>query len=782
MTLSAGLRVAWSYAVVILLLLVSWIVANFALHSADNSLRGIVGHEDVSSSQAMTIAAAMTDQQAGLRDFLITGDPRLLGPYRSGQRTITQEFRSALRAADGPIEVKRFQMMQRSSMEWERWSQSIIDRRNGLVSVPVGSLPNVRVGIRLLQRFQADTSRLLDKLQLDRSRQLAASRNTFNISDTVLTGTILIAILVVFVLAWQSVRLFAKEQRARRTAELAQTALHASAETFRLLFSRNPLPMWVYDLDTLMFLEVNAAAIAHYGYSREDFLGMRISDIRPEEDIPRLMDAVHFARITEMRQAGEWRHVLKNGETIAVELSSHSLEFHGRLACLVLAQDITEQKRTAEALAHQALHDVLTDLPNRVLLLERLEYALLVAERDGEPLALLLMDLDRFKEVNDTYGHHYGDLMLQQLAARLRGVLRTSDTIARLGGDEFAVLLPDTDERGAFRAGDKLLQALEQPFDLEGQQFDVSASIGIAMYPEHGTTSSGLLQRADVAMYVAKRGGDGCVLYTSEADNYSPNRLVLISQLRHAIDTGSLDLHYQPKMNLATGEIEAVESLVRWDHPERGFIPPDEFIPLAEHTGLIHALSLWVLNESIQQCRAWHDEGLDVRVGVNLSTRNLHDPKLASSIAELLQMWGVDPTSLEVELTESTVMDDPVRAIEVLSRLHDMGIRIAIDDFGTGYSSLAYLKRLPVDEIKIDKSFVLDMASEGGNRNIVRATIGLGHDLGMRMVAEGVETQSSLNLLSAFGCDSVQGYLLCRPLPADDFRAWLLERREKYAS
>ena len=427
--------------------------------------------------------------------------------------------------------------------------------------------------------------------------------------------------------------------------------------------------------------------------------------------------------------------------------------------------------RQRERLTHQALHDSLTGLPNRDQLYDRLHAALRTARPGAAHPALLLMDLDRFKEINDTFGHQQGDKLLQQVGGRLRGRLRAADTVARLGGDEFAIVLPATGAAAASAMAAALLEALDQPFVLEGYRVTLGASIGITLAPEHGQDATTLLRRADVAMYTAKRGGGGHALYTAEQDQYSPDRLGLTGELRQAIEQDRLCLHYQPKVDLKTGRLDSVEALVRWPHPTRGFLPPDQFIPLAEHTGLIAPLSRWVLATALGQCRAWRDEGLEMRVAVNVSTRLLQDEHLTEVVADLLRAHGVTPTDLELEITESAVMADPARALDVLGRLHRMGVRLSVDDFGTGYSSLAYLNRLPVDEVKIDKSFVLGMGT-GGDATIARSIIDLGHNLGLVVVAEGVEDRATYDRLSAMTCDLAQGYYLSRPIPAAELTFW----------
>jgi diguanylate cyclase (GGDEF)-like protein len=434
-------------------------------------------------------------------------------------------------------------------------------------------------------------------------------------------------------------------------------------------------------------------------------------------------------------------------------------------------------RHQAELNEHQALHDSLTDLPNRTLFHDRVHQALTSARREHVPTAVMIMDLDRFKEVNDTLGHASGDELLKQVGLRLSESLRESDTVARLGGDEFGVLLPKVvDAKAAVAVARKLRTTLEEPFTIHGLALQMEASVGIALYPDHGGDVQSLLQRADVAMYVAKEHPAGCEVYTSERDDYSPDRLTLLTELRRAIDRGQLVLHYQPKADLRTGEIHGVEALVRWQHPERGMIPPDEFIPPAQKTGVIGPLTMFVLDEALRQCRTWTLQGLELCVAVNLSTRNLLDLHLPEAVGELLARWEVPAGLLELEITESTILADPVRAMQILSRLDEMGIRLAIDDFGTGYSSLAYLKRLPVDELKIDKSFILGMDESENDEVIVRSTIDLGRNLGLRVVAEGVESAKAWSRLSQLGCNTAQGYYLSRPVPADELTQWLADR------
>jgi diguanylate cyclase (GGDEF)-like protein len=426
-------------------------------------------------------------------------------------------------------------------------------------------------------------------------------------------------------------------------------------------------------------------------------------------------------------------------------------------------------------LRHQALHDGLTGLPNRSLLYSRLKRAIAAAGRGDKRLAaLMLIDLDRFKEVNDTLGHDHGDELLVEVAVRLRGALRRGDTLARLGGDEFAVLLPELPERAAVaELAGRLQDALGRPFALRGVAVELEASIGVALCPDHGDDVHTLVQRADVAMYDAKRAQAGIATYSAERDPYSADRLGLLAELRRAIARDELVLHYQPKVSVDGGEVIGVEALVRWQHPTRGLLGPVEFVPLAERTGTVAELTRWVVATALRQARAWIEAGRPLPVAVNLAAANIVDVTLPDAIAALLAEHRVPGGLLECEISEHTVMADPLRAMEVLGRLRDMGLRLSLDDFGTGHSSLAYLKRLPLDEVKIDRSFVAGMTQDENDAVIVRSTIDLARNLGLDVVAEGVEDAATLHGLGELHCDVAQGFHLSRPLPADELDAWL---------
>ena len=407
-------------------------------------------------------------------------------------------------------------------------------------------------------------------------------------------------------------------------------------------------------------------------------------------------------------------------------------------------------------LRHQALHDALTGLPNRALLHRRAERDL----RGDDTAAMLLIDLDRFKEVNDTLGHDSGDALLVEVAERLGGALRRGDTLARLGGDEFAVLVAGAPDREAVvELAARLQDALRRPFALRGVAVELEASIGVALYPEHGTSIGRLLQRADVAMYDAKRGRRGVATYSAERDPYSADRLGLLAELRSAIERDELVLHYQPKVSLQTGELTGVEALVRWQHPTRGLLYPDAFIPVAERTGAVADLTRWVVDRALAECRP-----LELPVAVNLAAANIVDVTLPAAIGAALERHDMPAERLVCEISEHTVMADPVRASDVLEGLRALGVGLSLDDFGTGHSSLTYLKRLPLDEVKIDRSFVAGMAEDENDAVIVRSTIDLARNLGLRVVAEGVETAEIMDTLAELRCDVAQGYFISRPM------------------
>jgi len=446
------------------------------------------------------------------------------------------------------------------------------------------------------------------------------------------------------------------------------------------------------------------------------------------------------------------------------------------LVMLMSYSTVRHEKEIAISESHRALHDELTGLPNRSLLRERMEYTIAISKRESGVFSLLLMDLDRFKDVNDTLGHAAGDELLKRVAPRLCSLTRESDTVARLGGDEFAVLLPGTGLTQSIVVANKLAELLETPFEINGHHLNIGVSTGICIYPAHGDTVEVLLQHADTAMYMAKRrdqSDSSYAIYDTGQDRHTLENLTLLGELREAIRHGEFTLQYQPKIRIADGRPCGVEALVRWNHPRHGLIPPAKFIPLAEQTGQIPALTRWVLNATFQQYNRWREAGWRIPVAVNISPRDLRDIQFAEHVRDLLDRWQVPPADLTLEFTEGSMMDDPDRTTDVISRLYGMGLKLSIDDFGTGYSSFSYLKQLPVPEIKIDRSFVQDMLHNERDAVMVRSIINLAHNMGLKVVAEGVETREILDLLEILACDQAQGFGIARPLTPAQLEEWM---------
>ena len=532
--------------------------------------------------------------------------------------------------------------------------------------------------------------------------------------------------------------------------------LKAREESFRFLFESNPLPMWLVDQETGRFVAVNEAAVAHYGYSRDAFLSRTLPDLAET-------DTLGFSPGGNLH-----RHRRADGSAIDVTLFERFLTFEGRATLLGAAIDVTEQRRAEARISHMAHHDALTGLPNRILFATRLAEAIADHARCGAGASLLCLDLDKFKFVNDTLGHPAGDALLRQVAERISACLRREDLVARLGGDEFAVLLRSPDAATVRTIAGRIVEALSRPVRLGEQECQIGVSIGVASLPEHGTEADTLLRNADLALYRAKAEGGSMVRFFEVAmDGWARSRRRRESDLHEAFARGDLALAYQPLIDTRRRDIVGFEALLRWHHPVEGAIPPSDFVPLAEETGLIGPIGAWVLRQACAEASRW--EG-NLRVAVNLSPVQFRDPGLVAMVREALTLSGLAPQRLELEVTESVLLAASEANVATLHALRDLGVRIAMDDFGTGYSSLSYLQKFPFDTIKIDRSFVARLGEDAHSTAIVRAVIGLGASLGIVTVAEGVETENQWALLRAEGCGEVQGYLFGRPLPAAEAR------------
>ncbi|MGA8006870.1 MAG: EAL domain-containing protein [Burkholderiales bacterium] len=556
---------------------------------------------------------------------------------------------------------------------------------------------------------------------------------------------------------------------------VAEEALRAAEEQYRALFDKSPSPMWVLRHEDLRFVAVNEAAIAHYGYSKAEFLAMTTRDIVSDADVPALLSQ-HVEPHAAALDHGQWRHRRKDGSIIDVHVRSYGIVFEGAPAHLVLVTDITERLRYERQIEHLATHDGLTGLPNRGLLADLAVQVLSSARRLGRNAALLLFDLDNFKLHNDSFGHQGGDALLREVSARIAQVLREGDTLARLGGDEFVALLGDLRQpEDVATVISRIRGALSEPFKIGGQEVFVTTSIGVSMFPSDGRDLDTLVRHADTALYTAKElGRDDVRYFTPELNRRAAERLVIEADLRRALERGEFTIYYQPQVDLYTRQIVAAEALVRWNHPTRGLVPPGAFIQIAEDSGLIVAIGHWILKEGCRQLRAWRDRGTQhLRLSFNLSPRQFRDKSLVSSVADAIAGAGVDSNQIELELTESLVMGSADRFEAGLRELKGLGLSLAVDDFGTGYSSLNYLKRFPIDKLKIDQSFVRGLETDSDDAAIARTVIALARSLKLKVTAEGVETFGQLEFLRMHGCDEIQGYYVAQPMPAPEFERFV---------
>ena len=548
--------------------------------------------------------------------------------------------------------------------------------------------------------------------------------------------------------------------------------------SFRLLFEGNPIPMLVHDLDRQSIVAVNDAAVAHYGWPRETFIGMTLYDIHDPADHAGLPGIA--AEFPGGQPGRTWRHRKADGSVIDVAMYSATLTYQHRRSALIAAIDITERKRAEARVAFMAEHDVLTSLPNRVLLRSHLAKLLGRGRRGSRHLAVLCLNLDNFKTVNDTLGHPVGDLLLQTIAQRLRASLREHDVAARLGGDEFAILQPGIEQpEEAGSLAQRLIAVIAEPCLIDGHQVVVGASIGIALAPGDGEDADRLMKNADMALDRAKAdGGAGFRVFEPGMDARLQARRRLEVDLRAGLAAGAFEVHYQPLVDLRGGTVAGFEALLRWPHAERGMIPPGEFIPVAEETGLIAPLGALVLRRACQDAAAWP---ADITVAVNLSPLQFRTGNLLGLVMDTLRATGLKARRLELEITEGLLLDHNELVLATLHALRALGVRIAMDDFGTGYSSLSYLRSFPFDKIKIDRSFIRDMGSSAGAQAIVRAIVSLGTSLGITITAEGVETESDLACLRAEGCSQAQGFLFSQARPQAEILR-VLERQARARS
>ncbi len=555
----------------------------------------------------------------------------------------------------------------------------------------------------------------------------------------------------------------------------AEEALRVSEMKFRTLAETSAAAIFI-DRGT-RFVYVNSALEEITGYSRKELLAMDLLDVI-HPDFRELVKDRGEARLRDERVPPRYeiKVLTKSGEERWVDVTASLIEFEGEPAVLGTAFDVTDRKQAEETIKHMAYHDSLTDLPNRALFEDRLAVTLAQARRKEQTAAVLFLDLDRFKVVNDTVGHALGDRLLQGVAGRLSGLVREGDTVARAGGDEFTLLLPEVvRSEDAVEVAERVLDALRQPWVLNGHEFRITTSIGIAIYPADGEDADSLLRNADTAMYRAKdQGGDDYKLYTPKMNARIAERLALENSLRHGLERGEFLVYYQPQVDIASGGIVGMEALVRWQHPERGLVFPAEFIPVAEETGLIVPLGAWVLRTACAQNKAWQVAGISpMRVAVNLSARQFQQRDLIEVVHEVLKETGLEARWLQLEITEGVAVQDVEFNITMLRELREMGVQIAIDDFGTGHSSLSYLSRLPIDVVKIDQSFVQDLTTDPNGAAIARSIIVMAHNLKLRVIAEGVETEEQLAFLKKRRCDEMQGYLFSKPAPAEAFEEML---------
>lgn len=551
--------------------------------------------------------------------------------------------------------------------------------------------------------------------------------------------------------------------------KLADGQLRAAEERFWQMFEANPVPMWVMDARRQRMLAVNQAALSDYGYSREEFLSQHMQDIGLPEEVSSLCGATPAQ--TGMEGVGEWTHRKKDGTHIVADVYMQQLLYGGAPAILVLALDRTQRRQHEAELARRAAHDTLTGLPKRMLLIREAEKAIQRARADGSRVALLLIDLDRFKHINESLGHPAGDEVLRTLALRLQAAAPAGTMLARLGSDEFILLLPEVRQHEAVAALAEVIRgAVGRPLCLSGREVFLTATLGISVHPEDGGHGDELLKNASLALYEAKKlGGNGWQFYQPPMQAAACARIDLECSLYKALEQQQFTLLYQPRVNAATGKLDCVEALVRWQAPGVGMLAPDRFVSVLEETGLIVPVGQWVLRTACSQAEAWRrQDGVELKVAVNISARQLRQPDFVAMVAGILKESGIAPQRLELELTESVLLQQNVATQQAMAQLKALGVQLAVDDFGTGYSALNYLKHFPIDSLKIDKSFVQDIHQGTREAELAGAIISMGHSLKLKVVAEGVESKAQLDFLRERHCDEIQGFYTGKPMRAEE--------------
>ncbi len=663
--------------------------------------------------------------------------------------------------------------------------QARIDLTHGFLHVALGNAPGSpwqrEQGIALLNQAVADIERLTAQTPLGDGGDVAARGAAFRAllreeSDTRYAARRAVELRAAFHGLEEAV---VRHDVAARVDAVRRAA--ADSDRFEKIFNATLAPTAITTLEEGRFLAVNDALVRLSGYARDDLLGRTVPErglwAEPEQRADFIRRLREGGRVTDY----EMKMRLASGEVRDGLIGADVIEFMGRPCLLSIVSDITERKRYEERIAYLATHDPLTDLPNRNLSGDRLNQAIARARRQGHRVAALLISLDRFKTVNDAFGHAAGDVLLRAVARRLSDLAGDGDTVARQGGDEFLVVLADLERSSdVFPLVRTLLEGLGRPFPLgEGGEVSITASIGVSLFPQDGGDGEALIGNADAAMSRAKvQGGNTCHFFTSGMSEETRRRVDMETRLRTSLRHGELSLAYQPKVDLESGAIFGCEALLRWTHPDLGVVPPDRFIPLAEETGLIVPIGDWVLHAACAQARAWRDAGLPpIAVSVNLSVRQFLQQDVTERVLRALEETGLPPEQLELELTESLIAQDADKVIATLDRLKRDGVSFSIDDFGTGYSSLSYLSRFRVDTLKVDQSFVRTMLTDPADAAIVRAIISLARSLDMTAIAEGVETAEHCDFLRRNRCDAIQGYFFSRPVPADLMADMLREGR-----